>query len=476
MVDFSRSDLEFILTQIKLAESGQDPVNPHLSFGLRRVDGLDNSVVDGQTNYGSADQPFPTITDPIFQSPDPTAFGPSKTYADTSGLVFDADPRVISNLISDQSANNPAAVQAAAIANGQLGTGYQNRLPGADGVLGTADDVLVNPATPTATENGSLFINNVTPDNGLSAPFNGLFTLFGQFFDHGLDLIAKGGSGTVFIPLQPDDPLYVPGSPTNFMVLTRATNQPGPDGQLGTADDIHAGTNLVTPFVDQNQTYTSNPSHQVFLREYAVGSDGQLHSTGRLLEHVRDDGSTGEPTWADIKANALKLGILLTDADVTNVPLLAADAYGNFIPDPLNGFAQIVKTGPGGGNILVSGTPGAPVDTTGAVRIGHAFINDMAYGASPYDDFGHALQADADSIAGGPPPAAGFYDNELLDAHYVAGDGRANENIGLTSIHEVFHDEHNRLIEQIKDLVRAELAKGDTAFASAWVLPGANLA
>ncbi|MDB5643594.1 MAG: hypothetical protein JWN07_2911, partial [Hyphomicrobiales bacterium] len=64
----------------------------------------------------------------------------------------------------------------------------------------------------------------------------------------------------------------------------------------------------------------------------------------------------------------------------------------------------------------------------------------------------------------------------LLDAHYVAGDGRANENIGLSSFHEVFHDEHNRLIEQIKDLVRAELAKGDTAFASAWVLPGANLA
>ena len=28
-------------------------------------------------------------------------------------------------------------------------------------------------------------------------------TFFGQFFDHGLDLITKGGNGTVFIPLPP---------------------------------------------------------------------------------------------------------------------------------------------------------------------------------------------------------------------------------------------------------------------------------
>ena len=27
-------------------------------------------------------------------------------------------------------------------------------------------------------------------------------TFFGQFFDHGLDLVTKGGNGYVFIPLQ----------------------------------------------------------------------------------------------------------------------------------------------------------------------------------------------------------------------------------------------------------------------------------
>ncbi len=58
-------------------------------------------------------------------------------------------------------------------------------------------------------EGDSVLIPNVSADLGDTAPFNGFFTLFGQFFDHGLDLVTKGGSGTVYIPLQPDDPLYV---------------------------------------------------------------------------------------------------------------------------------------------------------------------------------------------------------------------------------------------------------------------------
>ena len=48
---------------------------------------------------------------------------------------------------------------------------------------------------------------------------------------------------------------------------------------------------------------------------------------------------------------------------------------------------------------------------------------------------------------------SGFYDNELLDAHYIAGDGRVNENIGLTAVHAIFHSEHNRLVDQTKETV-----------------------
>ena len=97
----------------------------------------------------------------------------------------------------------------------------------------------------------------MAPDVGLSAPYNSWFTLFGQFFDHGLDLVNKGGNGTVFMPLQADDPLFVAGSPTNFMTLTRATH-----------DGDHEANNQTSPWVDQSQTYTSHPSHQVFLRGY----------------------------------------------------------------------------------------------------------------------------------------------------------------------------------------------------------------
>ena len=48
------------------------------------------------------------------------------------------------------------------------------------------------------------------------------------------------------------------------------------------------------------------------------------------------------------------------------------------------------------------------------------------------------------------------YDNELLDAHFIAGDGRVNENIGLTAVHHVFHAEHNRLVDHTKDVILAD--------------------
>ena len=140
------------------------------------------------------------------------------------------------------------------------------------------------------------------------------------------------------------------------MVLTRATqfDGPGADGVLGTADDTyHEDENTTSPFVDQNQTYTSHPSHQVFLRAYEMGADGKPHATGKLITN-RDLGADGKfgtaddveiggmATWEVVKAQARDLlGIDLKDADFNNVPLLATDAYGNFIQGP-NGFPQVV--------------------------------------------------------------------------------------------------------------------------------------
>jgi len=498
-VQLIRSDLEFILQQIMIAErhaAGEDLLsmlpNSLVPLGLRTVDGTFNNVVPGQENFGATDQLFPRLTDPVFR---PAENGTS--YSQTSGLVIDAQPRIISNLIADQTADNPAA----------YATAYD---PGPDGVLGTPDDVLkegVEIVTSPGLDGifGTVddvtdlfFIPNVAPDAGLSAPFNLWFVFFGQFFDHGLDLVQKGGSGTVFIPLQPDDPLFNPGPDgiantaddgPNFMLLTRATNQPGPDGILGTADDIHEHVNTTSPFVDQNQTYTSDPSHQVFLRAYELNAAGHPVNTGKLIVN-RDLGADGEfgtaddvvlggmSTWGVVKAQARDLlGIELSDHDAVNVPMVRVDPYGNFIPGP-NGFAQlVVGLGPDGmaqtaDDVLVEGNPAAPVSPTAvdALRTGKMFLADIAHIANPFSSSGVPLAPDADTDTGVDDLDPNTYDDELLDRHFMAGDGRVNENIGLTSVHHVFHAEHNRLVDHTKQVILATTATGDVSFLNEWLI------
>ena len=303
-IKFTRLDLDFILNQIQMAEAGQPPVNPLLSFGLREVAGTNNNGVPGQSTFGSSGQVFPTITDQLFQSAQA-----GTSYLQTTGLVQDAQPRLISQLVASQNAvtaagpdkilgnaddvfvsGNAAAFAAQADAFSQLGAGYQNltlpgadgiygvnpvtginddtgtRFAGADGILGNADDVFSfgNTATPTnASSSGStiaglaqsLFIPNITPDAGLSAPANSFFTFFGQFFDHGLDKIANGGDGQIYIPLMPDDPLYVPGGPPTSWSET-ARYQPGRPRQ----DRGHGGRRPpVHQLVDRRSSTRARP-------------------------------------------------------------------------------------------------------------------------------------------------------------------------------------------------------------------------
>ena len=361
---------------------------------------------------------------------------------------------------------------------------------------------------------GSVLIENRSPDIGLSPPNSAWMTFFGQFFDHGLDLVTKGGNGTIFMPLQPDDPLIA-----------------GPDHILGTGDDLPpelrfmtlarttpflpagqpavGGTeaqNTTTPFVDQNQTYTSNASHQVFLREYKFTvdsdndtvADSHAMNTGLLLNGVNH----GIATWGEVKLQATeKLGLTLNDLDVLDVPKLDVDAYGNFKAGP-NGFAKVfvsVKIVDSAGN-LISNVPGdfvmegkaggldlhnlpAPGNlpslppgqsyVVSTIGTGHAFLNDIAHDAVPVA-IGGVLQPDADhdvNPAGTILPNDGQghntqYDDELLNAHFLTGDGRGNENIGLTAVHTIFHSEHNRLVEAYKTTI---LDSGDLSVINEWL-------
>ncbi|MEO5780277.1 MAG: peroxidase family protein [Arthrobacter oryzae] len=514
------ADLAFILKQIKISEAhvanttsatgpcgalvGAGPnqiPSPLVSQGLRTVDGSCNNLQPGQENFGAADQTFPRLSTPVFQDAEfsSPAFGPPgpTSYKQKKGSVFDSEPRMISNLIVDQTSTNPAAVAAA---------GNPVRTQGNTGVVPCTTDPEPLAAEPVAgvpegcvPSRQTLFIPNVTTDVGLSPPYNSLFTLFGQFFDHGVDQTVKGG-GTVFVPLKSDDPLIagpdgIRGNGDDlpahlqFMVLTRGQNQPGPDGVLGddpataadeSIDDIQNATNTDSPWVDQSQTYTSHASHQVFLREYINNADGKPVSTGKLLGGPAGPTAGGMATWEGVKLQAeIVLGLKLEDVDILDIPMMAADPYGKFIPGPARGLPQYVtSTG------LVEGNKAAPVPVPANVlHFNTPFMTDIAHNANPgtvgpcTTGIGvtprvptGCLTPDADNVASADfaSQPAGTYDDEMLNAHFAAGDGRVNENIGLTAIHQVFHSEHDRLVDDIKNTLTNDTSTSGTAALTEW--------
>jgi Ca2+-binding RTX toxin-like protein len=551
------ADLAFILKQIKIAENtsiGYTPIVPPVSmlqaimdaygldaanaaiapFGLRTVDGSFNNLLPGQSHFGAADTPFPRLTNPVFRNDtdgDAIDFdGPGgqppvvQGNYGQAGTVVDADPRIISNLIVDMSVNNPAAIDA--FLNNPLSVAHFEEIYGFPPDLAWFTD----PAHVVEANELLQTIPNQSPDIGLTAGFNSWMTFFGQFFDHGLDLVTKGGNETVYIPLQPDDPLIagadgilvddpltlVDEAADNlplhlrFMALTRATpTMVDPDG-AGPLPAVAQHENTTTSFIDQNQTYTSHASHQVFLREYKKDSNNHAVSTGRLLDGTATSGSVAGAVgnWAEVKKQALEyLGINLSDFDVHNVPLLLTDQYGKFIPGA-NGFAQIVMA-PDATHATLwykEGNSDGSVTTAGSIGTNHAFLNDIAHHAAPsFVDHDHnpltpKIQQVADSdidvdgdgiyeIADGDSIAADFngdlvidgkdffaddhdeltYDDEMLNAHFITGDGRGNENIALTAVHSIFHSEHNRAVEANKDTL---IASGDAAVVNEWLLPG----
>src|SRR4051812_30165493 len=381
------ADLAFILKQVKIAEehaatlTASNPCGTLVaqpgdgipdslqipdyltSYGLRTVDGSCNNLIPGRERYTASDEVFPRLASPDFRAAEGAAAGffgpgspaiPSSSYAQKKGFVFDSEPRVVSNLIVDQTSTNPAAVAAAAFP--------VRAQAGAPGVFACSAPPVATDPVGCVPAHKTLFMPNVTTDVGLSPPYNSLFTFFGQFFDHGVDQTVKSG-GTVFVPLKADDPLITLGPDgvantgdevpvgQRFMVLTRAQNQPGADGILGdnpatavdeSADDVQNANNTDTPWVDQIQTYTSHPSHQVFLREYVMNAANHPVDTGKLLGGAGTSAG-GIGNWTQVKAQAAtKLGLLLKDVDVTNVPMLAVDPYGDFIPGPARGLPQYV--------------------------------------------------------------------------------------------------------------------------------------
>src|SRR4029079_9721282 len=119
----------------------------------------------------------------------------------------------------------------------------------------------------------------------------------------------------------------------------------------------------------------------------APGADGLPHSTGKFLDGLpagqtypgSPDGAGGIGTCAALhKQAAERLGLLLEDKEIGNVPMVAADPYGNFIPGP-NGLPQwVTASGMVEGN-LASPVP-APADV---LHFDTPFLTDVAHNADP---------------------------------------------------------------------------------------------
>ncbi|KPF93880.1 hypothetical protein IP81_01730 [Novosphingobium sp. AAP83] len=233
--------------------------------------------------------------------------------------------------------------------------------------------------------------------------------------------------------------------------------------------------NLTSPFIDLSQNYGSDNTRTFFLREYLneAAREAELGNTdltlgdlttGRLVNAgatVNGETFAGVATWAKIKANAANVGIILHDADINAMPMIAFDGSGGAIlgDDGLPRMIALNKVT--GEAVYITDTnladdpaiidTGLGADAFVLMTSKHAFLNDMGVRLPALTDTtiwdGRDLR---DTITPGAHGAPDTNFKTALEAHIIAGDGRLNENIGLTAVHEAFLTEHNRMVTQLK--------------------------
>ncbi|MBP0465637.1 putative Ig domain-containing protein [Roseomonas sp. PWR1] len=317
------------LTALKALVAGQ-PFDESVT-GVRTLSGIGNNLEEPTS--GAADEEFIRITDARYgaaeyaAAPDPVTGQPVKVNLAVNPIFQGLDPRTISNVIGTQEADLPKQADGASI----------------------------------------------------------FFMAFGQYVDHGLDFIAKGGSGTIQIGAPGTG--FGPGS-TNPADLTRATVV-GFD-----ANGVPLHTNKTSNFIDQNQAYGSNELVGIFLRE----PDGQGGVTARLAFGAPDP----------------------SNPDFDLLPTLRELIHAHWDNDTDFGAKTFREAYPG---LVVDG-----VITTSMVE--GLFKNFLGTGQPLLLDLNPFISP--------------------LD-HIVAGDGRVNENITLTSIHTIWARNHNFHVENLVD-------------------------
>ncbi len=176
------------------------------------------------------------------------------------------------------------------------------------------------------------------------------------------------------------------------------------------------------------------------------------------------------------------LGIQLVDKDVLNVPMIAADAYGKFIPGPSAACrSSSPRVRPGGGDrrerrqrnagarrcaVLQHTVPDGHRAQRGPVPAGHRPQPGNTAGRTGPGRGQHGIRRLRQ-----PGPRAPTT-TRCSNAHFIAGDGRVNENIGLTAIHQVFHSEHDRLVGDIKNVLTTDKSASGAAALAEWQAGG----
>jgi len=369
-------------------------------------------------------------------------------------------------------------------------------------------------------------VNTVTGDPSVS----GWQVLFGQFFDHGLDFIEKPGDhATITVPLSPNDPLYgsigPDGQPVYSMTISRAI----PVSGTGT-DPVNNPAqyqNFDSPYIDQNQTYGSNSQVTTMLREWVLNPNYDASYTGPASDtdpshqwipgaalfdghtlsadaawHIQDAidayGNISHnvltnqtlPTLSELRAELAATGRDdLTWDDVGN--FRARDSYGKVLDiDPNTAGVQALQIGEA---IILDMNPhfdAAHIDPAKLIAAYNAasttnHLTSVTF--DPNNPYGIVLNFDdattmnlfqlvnfADNSINAPHGTALWaVTNELLlesiGDHYVAGDGRANENFGLTALHHIFHEDHNvQLMTLEADILKQQTADPTHTYAHQW--------
>jgi Ca2+-binding RTX toxin-like protein len=331
---------------------------------------------------------------------------------------------------------------------------------------------------------------------------------------------SNGVSSKIYIPLDPSDPLYrapetngptdpgytrlsisratvdnpgaagadgmfrtaddiiSPGTDGVFGTVDDVAASPGTDNIWGTADDLTANPNYInhtSPYIDQSQTYGSDDNVTNLLREWVLDPATSKYTPGMKLfdgttlakawNRQNPDGTTTQtkdtlPTLNELRAYLLATGRDdLTWADISD--LRVRDTNGKVI-DLDGNSSNGIQAKLSGHTLLADFLP----------RLDQAHIDAATAVLGPISGYsgiiGNYIDLDPSHGPAYGQPISGLTPSDLAIAnelllrsigdHYVAGDGRANENFGLTAIHHVWHENHNWQIDNLIEVIRVQQA------------------